>query len=79
VGKHLEPRLQRILADVSFAELGVAQDSASQQAIHCLEALEAKAAEAARSDLKRQIKQLEAEGKFEEALRLMEKLRSVGR
>ena len=79
IARRLEPRLQRTLADLSFADLGVSQDAAAQQAIHCLQALETKAAEAARNNLKRQIKQLEAEGKFEEAMRVMEKLASAGR
>jgi len=79
VARRLEPRLQRTLADLSFADFGVSQDAAAQQAIHCLQALEAKAAEAARNDLKRQIKQLEAEGKFDEAMRVMQKLASAGR
>jgi DNA primase len=76
LSRRLETRHQRILMDLSFSDLGMGQESAAQQALHCLQALETKSAEAVRSDLKRRIKQLEAEGKMEEALHAMEQLRS---
>jgi DNA primase len=76
LSRRLESRHQRILMDLSFSDLGMGQESAAQQALHCLQALETKSAEVARNDLKRRIKQLEAEGKMEEALRLMEQLHS---
>ena len=75
LSRRLENRHQRILMDLSFSDLGMGQGSAAQQALHCLQALETKSAEAVRSDLKRRIKQLEAEGKMEEALHVMEQLR----
>ncbi len=75
LSRRLDGRLQRILMDLSFSDLGMGEESAAQQALHCLQALETKSAESARSDLKRKIKQLEAEGKLEEALQIMEQLR----
>lgn len=75
ISHRLDGRSQRILMDLSFSDLGVGEESAAQQALHCLQALESKSAESARNDLKRKIKQLEAEGKVNEALQMMEQLR----
>jgi DNA primase len=70
----LEPRLQRILTEVSFAEMGVREEGAPEQALHCLAALEAKAVNARRETLRQQIRELEQAGKFAEAFHLADEL-----
>ncbi|MBV9302081.1 MAG: DNA primase [Acidobacteriaceae bacterium] len=67
----LDPRLARIVTDLSFSELGMTQEDALDQALHCLRALEAKAIDAARSDLRHRIRELEKQGNFSEAFELM--------
>jgi hypothetical protein len=74
VSSRLEPRLQRILAELSFADLSITEDNAEQQALHCLKALETKAREAKYNDLKRRIRELEQRGDLEAALGLMTEL-----
>ncbi len=73
----LDPRWQRILSTLTFSDLGIQESEAAQQALHCLRALENKAAEAKCSDLKGQIRALEQQGNFQEALRLMTELDRV--
>jgi hypothetical protein len=64
---------------LSFADLGIQQDGALQQALHCLEALEKKA-EAARSEhLKKRIRELERAGNLQEAMELADELNSLTR
>ena len=75
----LEPRLQRILTEVSFAEMGVREEDAAGQALHCLAALEAKALSGQREALRQQIRELEQAGKFPEALRLADQLNRIKR
>jgi hypothetical protein len=75
----LEPRLQRILSEISFSDCGIREEDAAGQALHCLKALEMKAAGAKREILKRQIRELEQAGNFEEALRLTDELDSLKR
>ncbi len=75
VAKQVDPRLQRILFELSFAENGTGEQDAAQQAIHCLQALEKQSSQAARNELKLKIRQLEAAGKFEEAMQAMKELR----
>ncbi len=51
-----------------------------EQALHCLELLEAKSVQAKCERLKKRIRELELQGNFEEAFRLMDDLeRSVAR
>jgi DNA primase len=75
----LEPRLQRILADLSFTDLGISEEGAVDQALSCLRAVELKASQAKRDQLRRRIRDLEAQGKFDEAIRLMNELNQSGR
>lgn len=70
----LEPRMQRILTEVSFSEGTMEEEAAAQQALHCLRALEGKASGAKAVDLKRRIRELEQQGNMEEALRLATEL-----
>jgi hypothetical protein len=74
LASRLEPRLQRILTDLSFAEAAIQAEDAAQQALHCLRALETKAVSAKCNDLKRQIRELEQRGDFSEAMRLANEL-----
>jgi DNA primase len=74
LASRLEPRLQRILTDLSFSELGINEEDAAYQAVHCLRALETKAVSAACNTLRQRIRELEERGEFTEALRLADEL-----
>jgi DNA primase len=74
LASRLEPRLQRILTSVSFSELGITEEDATYQAVHCLRALEGKAMNATCNTLRRRIRELEQRGEFTEALRLADEL-----
>jgi DNA primase len=71
---HLSERSQRILAEISFGESVLEEETASHQALHCLKALEAKAIAVQGDTLKNQIRELEAAGNMEGALRVMDEL-----
>jgi DNA primase len=73
----LEPRLQRIVTEISFADLGVRETGSAEQALHCLSALEEKALSTRREMLRLQIRELEQSGKFPEALRLADELNRI--
>jgi DNA primase len=75
----LEPRLQRILSEISFSDCGIREEDAAGQALHCLKALETKATSAKYESLKRQIRELDQAGNFQEALRLADELDSLRR
>lgn len=75
----LEPRLQRILSEISFSDCGIREEDAAGQALYCLKAVETKAAGAKYEALKRRIRDLETAGNFEEALRLADELDSLKR
>jgi DNA primase len=70
----LEPRLQSLVTELSFAELTLEEEDAAQQALHCLRALEAKVITSKHQDVKKKIRELENAGKLEEAMALMEEL-----
>jgi hypothetical protein len=74
VSARLDPRAQKILTELSFADLGIPEDGALQQALHCLEALERKSAHAASDSLKLRIRELERQGNLDEAMRLIGEL-----
>jgi DNA primase len=74
VSSRLEPRLQRIIADLSFSGLAIAEEDAPQQAIHCLRALEAKAQDVRCGELRQRIRVLEQQGNFAGAIELMNEL-----
>jgi hypothetical protein len=75
----LEPRLQRILSEISFSDCGIREEDAAEQALYCLKALEKKAASARCEALRRQVRTLEQAGNFQEALRLADELDSLRR
>lgn len=75
----LDPRHQRILADISFADFGIQEENAAEQALHCLRALETKLIAAKCQTLKRQIRELEQQGKLQEALNLADELNKLRR
>ena len=79
ISNRLDSRAQKIVTELSFADLGVPEDGALQQALHCLEALERKSARAAFEKLKLRIRDLEREGKLEEAMRLADELNRLKR
>jgi len=79
IENRLEPRLQEIFADLTFSDLGISEENATEQALHCLRALESKSVVVKCNSLKRQIRQLEQEGKFEDALMLVDELNKVQR
>jgi DNA primase len=70
----VDARAQKIISELSFADLGIPQDGALQQALHCLEALERKAEREAADKLKRRIRELDRQGDLEEAMRLTDEL-----
>ena len=70
----LESRMQRILTEISFSEQAMEEEGAAQQALHCLRALEEKAGAAKSGVLKRRIRELEEQGNFGEAMRLINEL-----
>lgn len=75
----LEPRLQRILGDITFADFGICEETAAEQALYCLTALDAKAINAKCQALRTQIRELEQQGNFKEALRLADELNRLKR
>jgi DNA primase len=75
----LDARAQRILAETSFSDLGVAADTAEQQALHCLRALETKSINLECETLRRRIRESEQSGNFSEALRLTDQLDKIRR
>jgi DNA primase len=70
----LESREQKLVAGISFADLGVDEENAIAQALHCLRALEKKSISIAREELRRRIRELEERGDFDAALRATEEL-----
>ncbi len=73
----LDERLQAILMEVCFSEAGVNQEMATQQALQCLAALERQSLEAKRMKLKQQVRELEQQGNFAEALELARQLNQI--
>jgi DNA primase len=74
LSQRLEPRMQRILTEISFSENTMEEDGAAQQALHCLRALEQKATETRSVDLKARIRELEQQGRMAEAMQLISQL-----
>jgi DNA primase len=75
----LDARSQKMISELSFADLGISPEDAVPQAMHCLEALERKANVVEGERLKVRIRDLEREGKYEEALRLTTELNNLRR
>lgn len=79
VSSRLDPRLQRILADLSFSDIGMDESNAAQQALHCLRALETKSVDAECEALRRRIRESEKSGNFPEVMRLTAELDKIKR
>ncbi len=77
--KSLEPRLGEILSTISFSESEMSEMQATEQVLSCLRLVESKANQTKCDSLKRQIRELEAAGKPEEAFRLMIEFERVAR
>lgn len=75
--ERLDDRERRILTELSFADLGVDENDAPQQALHCLEQLEWTALDKRRDALKKQIREAEQQGRLDEALHLAGELTSL--
>jgi DNA primase len=79
LSQRLNARAQKIVSELSFADLGLPEDGALQQALHCLEALERKADNAVVEKLRLRIRDLERQGNLEEAMRLADELNRLKR
>ena len=79
VSERLDSRMGKILAELTFSDLAITEENAPQMALSCLRALEAKASDKMREDIRRQIRELEGAGKLEEALRLADELNRMNR
>ena len=75
----LEPHFQRILTEIGFGELPVAEDGAAAQALDCLRALENKALATHMETLRRRVQELEKAGDFEGAMKVAEELNALQR
>lgn len=79
VVNQLEPHFQRILTEISFADLPVGEEGAAGQAVDCLRALEAKEAAAQMGILRRKVRELESAGDLEAAMRAADELNALQR
>jgi DNA primase len=70
----LEPGMQLVLQQIAFSGAELDLETAAAYAAECIRALEAKQGEADRSELRKQIRRLEQEGNFAEAMRLANEL-----
>ena len=75
----LEPHFQRLLTEISFAELPVSEEGAVGQAVDCLRALEAKATAGKMEILRRKVQELERAGDLEAAMRAADELNALQR
>jgi DNA primase len=79
VVNQLEPHLQRILTEISFADLPMPEEGAAEQALHCLRALEAKGISTQCEVLRRKVQEMERAGDFAGALAAAEELNALKR
>jgi DNA primase len=70
----VDPRFRTLLAHLSFNDCGIREEDAPEQALHCLRALERRAAHAEQQQLQNEIRKLEQQGDVTGAIRLMEQL-----
>lgn len=73
-GSMLDPQLQKVVAEISFSDLGLREEGAVEQALRCLQALEAKAHRSEIDSLRDRIREADRNGNMEEALRLTKQL-----
>jgi DNA primase len=71
---HLEPRLHRLLVDIAFSHSAITDESATEQALSCLRALEDKAWQLKCNELRRRIRECEGRGDVQAALTFMTEL-----
>jgi DNA primase len=79
LASRLEPRLQRILTDLSFSDISMDESRAEEQALHSLRALEIKSVNAECEALRRRIRESELSGNFGEMMRLTAELDRIRR
>lgn len=79
LASRLDPRLQRILTDLSFSDIAMDESNAAQQALHCLRAVENKSVDAECEALRRLIRESEKSGNFSEVMRLTAQLDKIKR
>jgi DNA primase len=79
LASRLEPRLQRIVTELSFAELDVTEANAARHALDCLRSLETKSLQAECEALRRRIREFEQNGNMPEAMRLADQLDKMRR
>ncbi len=70
----LDEREKKIVTEVSFAELGIPEDGALQQSLHCLEALENTAVKLKIEELETRVAELDRQGNMEEAMRVLSEI-----
>jgi DNA primase len=75
----LDSRSQRILSEISFSECGVTEEQAVEQALGCLKRFEEKSFHRKLEHLKKRVREAEAQGNLNEALRAMEELNGAMR
>jgi DNA primase len=74
ISARLSERSQRILTEIGFGDSVLEEQAAAGQALDCLRALESKAMSVQMDSLRRQLKEQEARGDMEGALRTAEEL-----
>ncbi|MBV9762510.1 MAG: DNA primase [Acidobacteriaceae bacterium] len=79
LASRLEPRLQRIVTELSFADLDVREDNAVRHTLDCFRAWETKSLQAEFESLRRRIRELEQSGNLAEAMRLAGELDKIRR
>ena len=79
ISSRLEAREQRILAEIGFSEIGSMQEGATEQALHCIRELEAKAVNAKCEALRKRIREMERAGNLAEALQVAAELNGIKR
>jgi DNA primase len=79
VMNQLDAHFQRVLTEIGFAELAVKEETAAEQALHCLRALETKAMAAQYEVLRRKVQEMEKAGDMAGAMQAAEELNALQR
>ena len=79
VVNQLEPHFQRVLTEIGFADLGVNEEAAAEQALNCLRALESKAVAAQYEVLRRKVQEMEKAGDITGAMQAAGELNALQR
>jgi hypothetical protein len=75
----LDPHFQRVLTEIGFADLGVNEEAAAEQALHCLRAMESKAIAAQYEVLRRKVQEMEKAGDITGAMQAAAELNALQR